>query len=547
MSTKRKRVATAPTQSSPVAGLWRWLEKNKAVLDGIECRESSHGDGGLGLFATRPFKENEPIGFLPLHCILDPIAVLRDDPIAVAATRVGATPNFAFWFSLAAAAKDEAHFHHPYLAALPCEAPDPCSWSDENRALLDGTPMGKQVHRQRQLLKSEYDRVAPRLQPGVERHSKHVSFDDVLWARGVHLSRCFPRPLVDAAQQDLMHEVLASTEVDAPLRVVHGGSGPPKVIWAAPGALGSAATGASAPKAVTNSLEVKAEDKPEDTLTSAEATHQNVGEGAGGSAGVADGVDVVEAQASRALLLEHEDETAAGNLGCMLPLFDMFEHKCGHPIVWEAGRGGVRFRCRAPVPKGAPLHNNYGAKGNEELLFTYGFAVRGNPLDAVEGVVVGCAPTPDTALVAERRRVLEEHGVPYTTREDDGALLIGPFELHVTAEGGKGEGEEGEEAASGGGALPAELLLALSVVGMDDPSDGPLLTPDELDLLVGTLQARLQPLLPTEAADAAVADEQSCAGYVAAYRDGQRRVLRAALAQVAQMSAGDEADDADEE
>ncbi|KOO30232.1 gpi mannosyltransferase 3-like protein, partial [Chrysochromulina tobinii] len=256
--------------------------------------------------------------------------------------------------------------------------------------------------------------------------SKYVSFDDVLWARGVHLSRCFPRPLVDAAQQDLMHEVLASTEVDAPLRVVHGGSGPPKVIWAAPGALGSAhvsaATSASAPKAVTDSLETKAEDKHEDTLGSAEATHQNVGEGASGDvsgagagAGGADEADEVDAQVSRALQLEHEDETAAGNLGCMLPLFDMFEHKCGHPIVWEAGRGGVRFRCRAPVPKGAPLHNNYGAKGNEELLFTYGFAVRGNPLDAVEGVVVGCAPTPDTALAAERRRLLEEHGVPYTT------------------------------------------------------------------------------------------------------------------------------------
>eukprot|EP00900_Chrysochromulina_parva_P018157 jgi/Chrpa1/26342/Chrysochromulina_OHIO_Genome00006880-RA len=178
--------------------------------------------------------------------------------------------------------------------------------------------------------------------------SKYVSFDDVLWARGVHLSRCFPRPLVDAAQQDLMHEVLASTEVDAPLRVVHGGSGPPKVIWAAPGALGSAhvsaATSASAPKAVTDSLETKAEDKPEDTLGSAEATHQNVGEGgsgdvSGAGAGGADEADEVDAQVSRALQLEHEDETAAGNLGCMLPLFDMFEHKCGHPIVWEAGRG----------------------------------------------------------------------------------------------------------------------------------------------------------------------------------------------------------------
>ena len=61
-------------------------------------------------------------------------------------------------------------------------------------------------------------------------------------------------------------------------------------------------------------------------------------------------------------------------------MYDMADHKIGHRIGWEAGGGGVRFRCRAAVRKGAPLFNNYGEKGNQELLFTYGFAVRDSRL-----------------------------------------------------------------------------------------------------------------------------------------------------------------------
>ena len=69
----------------------------------------------------------------------------------------------------------------------------------------------------------------------------------------------------------------------------------------------------------------------------------------------------------------------------------------------------------------ASAATDYGSKGNQELLFTYGFAVRDNPLDAVEGIVVGCRPSADAELTAERKRLLEQHEVPYTTRESDGA------------------------------------------------------------------------------------------------------------------------------
>ena len=245
------------------------------------------------------------------------------------------------------------------------------------------------------------------------------------------------------------------------------------------------------------------------------------------------------------------EEHAAGNLGCLLPMFDMTDHKNKHPIGWEAGCGCIRFRCRVPVAQGAPLFNNYGSKGNQELLFTYGFAIRDNPLDAVEGIVVGCAPADDPALDAERRRLLDEQSIHYTIRKADSALLIGPFDIRPPPEreamGPPDGGEDGEEDEESSNMLPLDLLFALQVIGMDDVDEGPLLTPDELELLNATLDARLQDLLPTEDDDArAICRATTREGFVAAYRDGQRRVLRAARDEVQGMLAG-AASEADEE
>ncbi|KAL3925915.1 MAG: hypothetical protein SGPRY_003535, partial [Prymnesium sp.] len=122
----------------------------------------------------------------------------------------------------------------------------------------------------------------------------------------------------------------------------------------------------------------------------AEAAGEEESEGGGGEGegGVGQRRDVQRGEGSSEG--EEGGYGVDGNaLGCMLPLFDMFEHRCGHPIGWEAGGGGVRFVSRVRVDGGEPLYNNYGPKGNGELLWTYGFAVPGNPLDSVEGIIVG--------------------------------------------------------------------------------------------------------------------------------------------------------------
>ena len=591
--------STSSTSAEPktlpdaVEALVAWLRSNGASLDGLAIR--ANADSSYGLYATTAIPADAAIGNLPTDLILDPLAVLANDKVALASIKHGGTPAFSFWLALAAARKDPQHRFAPYLAALPLEAPDPCAWPASQRMLLDGTPLAPRVEGQRRLLADEHRKIAPKA-------AKHVSFEDLLWARGVHLSRCFPRALVDASRLSTPHEVLASNAIDgaAALTVEHGGTfSAPRVAWrddsgadagggegggdgGGEGGGGGGEGGGGDGDGDGDDRQAKAKDKKDKGKGKKEKGTKKGRAEIDDAAGDSDPLPSAPAPAASSASEAGEafEEHAAGNLGCMLPLYDMFDHKVGHPIGWEAGCGGVRFRNRVRpcVLPGAPLYNNYGPKGNQELLFTYGFSVADNPLDTVEGIIVGCAPSADPVLSAERRRLLDEQGVEYTVRPSDGALLIGPFDIfppsasraaaatdaaaaaltggsapppaaHEEAmERGEEEGgEEGEEDSRGDSYFSPELLFALQVAGMDDAQEGPMLTLDELDQLRATLNARLAPLLPAEAADAKVVGQLNKQGFVAAYRDGQRRVLRAAIAEVQEMAAGAEEEEGEEE
>ena len=147
--------------------------------------------------------------------------------------------------------------------------------------------------------------------------------------------------------------------------------------------------------------------------------------------------------------------------------------------------------------------------------------------------------------------------MPHRTRPADGALLIGPFDLKRE---GVAEEEEATAAADGGdeadgdgaacGVLPPELFLALQVVAMQEAGDEEemAISLDEIELLRQSLGARLQPLLPTEASDAAAAAGQpGPAAFAAHYRDGQRRILRAALDEVDALAGGAGEEEGEEE
>ena len=61
--------------------------------------------------------------------------------------------------------------------------------------------------------------------------------------------------------------------------------------------------------------------------------------------------------------------------GALLPLMDTLNHTPNVPITWQCDKDCLRFVLQCPLPGGAEVMNNYGAKGDEELLVGYGFVL----------------------------------------------------------------------------------------------------------------------------------------------------------------------------
>lgn len=524
----------------PLADLTSLLGEEGFGADGIAVRE--HPSGGMGMFASRDLAAGEAVGGeagLPAESVLDPAVVLAAHPTALAAAeRGGASARMAFWMALAAMAADaEARAteviggggeggesrHDAYLRSLPRVAPDPMSWSSEEReALLGGTAVVRQTERELARLRAQYAEVVGRMRPeGKDAEGKAApkvavppfdvggigAFPSVLWARGVHWSRSFPRSLKDAA-------FVASndgTPGGAVLRVRLGDWRAPRIAYSG----------------------------PRDTATGAEVGANTV-DGSGPGRGDGDGGG------------ELGEDKGAEVLGIMLPFYDLLDHRCGHPISWEAGGRRLRFRLIEAVPAGGPIWNNYGPKGNAELLHTYGFCVRNNPLDSVEGIVLGC-PCPaaggetgdeERLLHRERMALIAEHALPHSVGR--GCLRLGPFSLHRQLPGQEGDGDGYRE---GGvirdSVLPPELLFALAIAGMESVEEGPGVTLDEIEMLKDELTGRLKELRwAGKAAEGALPHTR--AEFAAAYKDGQRELLQAALEELEVLAGGGSEEDVDQ-
>ena len=100
---------------------------------------------------------------------------------------------------------------------------------------------------------------------------------------------------------------------------------------------------------------------------------------------------------------DDDESTSVGPVGVLLPVLDGLNHGAQTPIEWVRDERGITFALprnqpggsggneAAPVvaiSRGAPVLNNYGAKGDEELLGSYGFVLgrslsSPNPFDTV--------------------------------------------------------------------------------------------------------------------------------------------------------------------
>nr|KAJ3421573.1 hypothetical protein HK105_003056 [Polyrhizophydium stewartii] len=78
-------------------------------------------------------------------------------------------------------------------------------------------------------------------------------------------------------------------------------------------------------------------------------------------------------------------------------------HKRGHKIEWKMSSDGVAFVAVDGTARGSELLNNYGPKGNENLLSNYGFVLQGNPEDYVK---VFLALRSEDALYAAKQEIV---------------------------------------------------------------------------------------------------------------------------------------------
>lgn len=67
----------------------------------------------------------------------------------------------------------------------------------------------------------------------------------------------------------------------------------------------------------------------------------------------------------------------------LLPVIDLLNHNYNAKVEWLRLDDSFCVRCLMPLSKGQEVLNNYGGKGNEELLTGYGFVMENNVFDTV--------------------------------------------------------------------------------------------------------------------------------------------------------------------
>ena len=102
----------------------------------------------------------------------------------------------------------------------------------------------------------------------------------------------------------------------------------------------------------------------------------------------------------------------------LLPLFDLLNHNPATRIAWLADGARVSFVSEEWVGAGSEVFNNYGARPNEELLFSHGFALPGNQADATT-LTPTLTLTLTLTLRAARGQSARERDRPDRDREGD--------------------------------------------------------------------------------------------------------------------------------
>ena len=170
-----------------------WLIAAGATgLDAINVHATPDGDVGVAS-GEAGIAPGETIASIPATCVMS-VGRSAASAVGVAcnALETPPSPEYVLWLDMALGRRDESHESHPYLAALPKDAPDVASWTSKMLASLAGTDVGAAAMAARDALVTEHERVQALL-------THQVPLAEIRWARGCYLSRRFPPRLLDAA------------------------------------------------------------------------------------------------------------------------------------------------------------------------------------------------------------------------------------------------------------------------------------------------------------------------------------------------------------
>ncbi|XP_022681583.1 uncharacterized protein LOC101778382 [Setaria italica] len=316
----------------------QWLQANGADLRGCTIRTCGGGKG-FGVFSTaapEPGATDGVVLVVPLDLAITPMRVLQD-PLVGARCRAlfeegGVDDRLLVMLFLMAERRRPGSLWKPYLDMLPSTFGSSLWFSEEELAELEGTTLYRATVIQRNSMQSLFDEkvkglVEELLHVDESASSTEVLFEDFLWANSIFWTRALNIPL--------------------PHSYVFPGS-------------------CSDQQTRTN----------DDVCDSSLPAHQETD---------------ITAKDSSSDENSKSSNTESIWVEGLIPGIDFCNHNVKALATWEVDSMGnatgvpasmyLMLADKSSVEAGAEIYINYGNKGNEELLYLYGFVVDNNPDD----------------------------------------------------------------------------------------------------------------------------------------------------------------------
>ncbi|KAL9430091.1 hypothetical protein AB3S75_025469 [Citrus x aurantiifolia] len=326
----------------------RWLQVNKVELRGCKIKYSDESKG-FGIFSSNEFSDGVLL-VVPLDLAITPMRVLQDPLIGPECSAMfdegEVDDRFLMILFLTVERLRKNSSWKPYLDMLPTTFGNPLWFTDDELLELKGTTLYRATELQKQNLLTLYDDKVKDLVKKLlvldGDSESEVSFEDFLWANSIFWTRALNIPLPHSYVFPQNQEDLNKCD------------------------------------SINNSAELSND-------------HNSRGELINGLNDIKNEAQRVNSQVNEATstLTSTQGETLW--VEGLVPGIDFCNHDLKAAATWEVdGTGlitGVRFSMyllsveRSSFQSEKEISISYGHKGNEELLYLYGFVIDNNPDD----------------------------------------------------------------------------------------------------------------------------------------------------------------------